>query len=159
MGQDNQTNDVHFMDCAITLAREAEQMGEVPVGAVVVFDESVVGGGYNASIRTNDATAHAEIKALREAFATQGNYRLTGCTLYSTLEPCLMCAGAMIHARIDRLVYACTDPKSGAAGSLYNVPTDPRLNHQIKVTSGVSAAKSSQMLLYFFEQQRANIRP
>ena len=158
MEQDNQTDDVHFMDFAIALAREAGQIGEIPVGAVVVFEGKVVGGGHNASIRGNDATAHAEIRALREASVTQGNYRLTGCTLYSTLEPCLMCAGAMNHARIDRLVYACTDPKSGAAGSLYDIPADPRLNHQIKVTSGIREAESRQLLRSFFERRREDIR-
>ena len=158
MEQVNQTDDVHFMDFAIALAREAGQIGEIPVGAVVVIEGKVVGGGYNASIRGNDATAHAEIRALREASATLGNYRLTGCTLYSTLEPCLMCAGAMIHARIDRLVYACADLKSGAAGSLYDVPADPRLNHQINVTSGIREAESRQLLRSFFEQRRENVR-
>ncbi len=159
MGQDNQADDVQFMDLAIGLAREAERMGEVPVGALVVLEGSVVGSGYNSSIRTDDATAHAEIRAIRDASAAQGNYRLTGCTLYATLEPCLMCAGAMIHARIDRLVYACTDPKFGAAGSVYDVPADPRLNHQIKVTSGVSEADARQLLRRFFEQRRKNTRP
>ena len=162
MGQDNlnnETDDVRFMDIAIGLARDAEQKGEVPVGAVVVFEGSVIGGGHNASIATHDVTAHAEINALREASAAWGNYRLAGCTLYATLEPCLMCAGAMIHARIHRLVYACTDPKSGAAGSLYNVPADPRLNHEIEVISGISEAESRQLLRSFFEQRRENTRP
>ena len=158
MEQVNQTDDVHFMDFAIALAREAGQIGEIPVGAVVVSDGRVLGSGTNASISTHDATAHAEIRALREASVTRGNYRLTGCTLYSTLEPCLMCAGAMNHARIDRLVYACTDPKSGAAGSLYDIPADPRLNHQIKVTSGIREAESRHLLRSFFEQRRENIR-
>jgi tRNA(adenine34) deaminase len=162
MGQDNlnnETDDIRFMDIAIGLARDAQQKGEVPVGAVVVFEGRVIGGGHNSSIATNDVTTHAEINALREASAAQGNYRLAGCTLYGTLEPCLMCAGAMIHARIHRLVYACTDPKSGAAGSLYNVPADPRLNHQIEVISGISEAESRQLLRSFFEQRRENTRP
>ncbi len=159
MGQDNEADDVRFMDIAIGLAREAEQMGEVPVGAVVVFERSVIGAGFNSPIRSNDATAHAEIRALREASAAQGNYRLNGCTLYATLEPCIMCAGAMVHSRIERLVYACPDPKSGAAGSLYNVTADLRLNHQIKVSSGITEGKSRQLLRSFFEQRRENIRP
>ncbi len=154
MGQDNQTDDVYFMDIAIGLAREAEKMREVPVGAVVIFEGAVIGRGYNASIRAQDATAHAEIRAIRAASATRQNYRLGGCTLYTTLEPCLMCAGALIHARIDRLVYACADPRYGAAGSVYNIPTDPRLNHEVQVTSGVRAAEASVMLRSFFELRR-----
>ena len=158
MGQDNAADDVGFMDHAIQFAREAGQLGEVPVGAVVVFEGRVIGAGHNASIHAKDATAHAEVRAIRAASATQGNYRLTGCTLYASLEPCLMCAGAMIHARIDRLVYACADPKSGAAGSLYNITVDRRLNHQIAVTSGISEAESRQLLQSFFSHRRESIR-
>ena len=158
MGQDNQPDDSYFMDLALELATKAEQKGEVPVGSVVVLEGDVIGNGYNSPIHTSDTTAHAEIVALREASASQANYRLTACTLYATLEPCLMCVGAMIHARIKRLVFACPDPKSGAAGSIYDIPADRRLNHQIEVVSGVREAESGQLLQSFFKQKREKIR-
>ncbi len=158
MGQDNQPDDSYFMDLALELAREAEQKGEVPVGSVVVLEGDVIGNGCNSPIHTSDTTAHAEIMALREASASQANYRLPDCTLYATLEPCLMCVGAMIHARIKRLVFACRDPKSGAAGSVYDIPADRRLNHRILVASGVREAESGQLLQSFFKQKRDRIR-
>ena len=154
MGQDNQENDTYFMDLAIELAKEAELAGEVPVGAVVVQDGEVIGTGYNRPIQTTDPTAHAEMGAIREASRKIGNYRLAGCTLYVTMEPCIMCAGALIHARIARLVYACPDPKSGAAGTLYDVPGDTRLNHRVEVTTGVREIECSQLLRSFFKRRR-----
>jgi tRNA(adenine34) deaminase len=155
MGEDNRTVDTRFMDLAFQLALEAKKSGEIPVGAVVVANGDVIGRGFNAPIGSNDPTAHAEIRALREAGAAQGNYRLTGSTLYVTLEPCLMCAGAMIHARIDRLVFACADARTGAAGSLYRVVQDTRLNHRITVSSGVGEERSRHLLRAFFERRRS----
>ena len=146
--------DERFMDLALDEARKAESAGEVPVGAIAVDDGMVIGRGFNQPISTKDPTAHAEILALREAARTAGNYRLSGVTLYCTVEPCLMCAGAMIHARIDRLVLGAPDPKAGAAGSIYNVVTDPRLNHRILVTLGVREAACSALLREFFSRRR-----
>ena len=154
MGQDNPQNDIYFMDLAIELAKEAELAGEVPVGAVVVQDGEVIGTGYNRPIQATDPTAHAEMGAIREASRKIGNYRLAGCTLYVTMEPCIMCAGALIHARIARLAYACPDPKSGAAGTLYDVPGDTRLNHRVEVTTGVREIECSQLLRSFFKRRR-----
>ena len=147
------------MQFALVLAEEAIIRDEVPVGAVVVLDDAIIGRGFNRTISSRDPTAHAEIVAIRDAAQHMHNYRLSGASLYSTIEPCAMCAGAMIHARIDRLVYACSDPKSGAAGSLYNVPADARLNHQIVVTSGICEDECTQLLRGFFEQRREKLRP
>ena len=118
----------------------------------------MIGKGFNRPIESGDPTAHAEMEALREASRKLGNYRLSGCTLYVTLEPCIMCAGAMVHARIARLVYGCPDPKSGAAGSLYDIPTDTRLNHRMEVTQGVRESQCGQMLRDFFKRHRDNTR-
>jgi tRNA(adenine34) deaminase len=142
------------MDIALRLAREAGERGEVPVGAVVVLDGKVVGRGSNRVIETSDPTAHAEIEALRSAGAAAGNYRIPGATLYATLEPCAMCAGAMVHARLDRLVYGCADPKTGAAGSVFAITGDPRLNHQLHVTGGVRSRDASRLLRDFFGERR-----
>jgi tRNA(adenine34) deaminase len=127
----------------------------VPVGAVVVVDGAVVGRGQNAREALHDPTHHAEIAALREASQTLGRWRLSGATLYVTLEPCFMCAGALVLARTDRVVFATRDAKAGAAGSLASVPTDPRLNHRVDVTEGVLAAEASRMLRDFFAKRRA----
>ena len=156
MDQDNQPDDLRFMNAALGLAREAEASGEVPVGAIVVLDGQVIGRGFNSPIGSNDVTGHAEIRAIRDASIAQGNYRLTGCTLYVTLEPCVMCAGAMVHARVARLVFGCRDPKAGAAGSLYDVVRDPRLNHRIEVTAGVADPTCRDLLLQFFAKRRRN---
>ena len=126
----------------------------MPVGAVVVLDGSVVGRGRNRSIASDDPTAHAEIQAIRQAARSAGNYRLDGATLYVTLEPCPMCAGAMIHARIARLVYGCSDPKAGAAGTLYRIVDDPRLNHRIETRAGVREAETRGLLQAFFQMRR-----
>ena len=142
------------MQAALVEARQAADAGEVPIGAVVCFLDWIVGRGQNRVVRDKDPTAHAEIVALREAALAMGNYRLNGCSLYVTLEPCAMCAGAMIHARIDRLVYAAADPKSGAAGSVLSVINNPRLNHQMLVEEGVLAEEASRILRSFFQLRR-----
>ena len=128
--------------------------GEVPVGAVVVVDGKIVGRGHNAPVALADPTAHAEVLALREAAGKLGNYRLTGATLYATVEPCPMCCGAALHARIARLVYGAADPKAGAVESLYRLLDDPRLNHRVAVRSGVLGAESAALLREFFETRR-----
>jgi len=139
-----------WMAEAIALARAAGARGEVPVGAIVVADGAIVGRGGNAPIAGNDPTAHAEIAALREAGATLGNYRLPGSTLYATLEPCAMCAGAILHARIARLVFGASDPKSGACGSVIDLFAEPLLNHHTSVSGGVCAQACGALLSQFF---------
>jgi tRNA(adenine34) deaminase len=147
-------DDAHFMRLALDLARQAEAAGEVPVGAVVVQGGSVVGCGYNRPISSRDPTAHAEIEALRAAAGALGNYRLPGCTLYVTLEPCPMCAGAMVHARIARLVFGASDPRAGAAGTVFNIVQARELNHRVEVSGGVLAAESCALLQEFFRRRR-----
>ena len=146
--------DTQFMQRAIELAREAESAGEVPVGCVIVRDGQVVGEGWNRPIVTRDPTAHAEMVALRMAAAASDSYRLTGTTLYVTLEPCAMCAGAMVHARVQRLVYAAADPRAGAAGSVFNIVQHAALNHRIDCERGVLADECSTMLREFFAARR-----
>ena len=146
--------DVNFMQVALDEARLAGDAGEVPIGAVVVREGEIVARGQNRVLRDLDPTAHAEIVALRAAAAALGNYRLPGCTLYVTLEPCTMCAGAMIHARLDRLVFAAADPKAGAAGSVLAVVNHPQLNHQMLVEQGILAEKSAELLRSFFRERR-----
>jgi tRNA(adenine34) deaminase len=148
------TTDQHWMRRAIQLAREAELAGEVPVGALLVKDGECLADGNNRPIENHDPTAHAEIVALRNAAAAIGNYRLPGTTLYVTLEPCVMCAGAIIHARVDRVVYGATDPKAGAAGSVFDILGTDRLNHQVQVEGGVLAEECSELLSNFFRQRR-----
>ena len=148
------SDDQGFMLEALALAREALAAGEVPVGAVVVKEGAVIGRGFNAPISRNDPTAHAEVRALREAAARLGNYRLTGCDLYVTLEPCTMCAGAIIHSRIRRVVYGATDPKTGACGSVVDLFAEPRLNHHARVIPGVLAAQCGELLSVFFSGRR-----
>jgi len=142
------------MAAALAEARLADDAGEVPIGAVVVYDGGIIARGQNSVIRLNVPTAHAEIIALRKAAHLLGNYRINGCTLYVTLEPCAMCAGAMIHARIDRLVYAAADPKAGACGSVLSVLNHPQLNHQMKVEQGILANESAELLRSFFRKRR-----
>jgi len=139
---------------AIELARKAEVAGEVPVGAVIVKEGEVVAEGWNRPISTCDPTAHAEMVALRAAGAALGSYRLTGTTLYVTLEPCAMCASAMVHARVRRLVFAATDPRAGAAGSVFNIVQHPALNHRIECTGGVLAEECGALLRQFFLARR-----
>ena len=144
-----------WMAQALELAREAARRGEVPVGALLVRDDAVLGRGGNAPIAHNDPTSHAEIVALREAGRALGNYRLPGCTLYVTLEPCAMCAGAILHARLARLVYGASDPKTGACGSVVDLFAEPRLNHHTRVTGGVAADACASLLSEFFAARRA----
>ncbi|MDR2011684.1 MAG: tRNA adenosine(34) deaminase TadA [Rhodanobacter sp.] len=146
--------DQQWMAHALALARRAQSEGEVPVGAVIVREGAIIGEGRNRMIGTYDASAHAEIDALRDAGRRVGNYRLPGATLYATLEPCLMCAGAMIHARLGRVVYAATDPKTGAAGSVFDVMLSDRHNHRLEVQGGVLANEASAMLAAFFRDRR-----
>jgi tRNA(adenine34) deaminase len=146
--------DEDWMAEALALARNAAARGEVPVGAIVVCDGAIVGCGGNAPIAANDPTAHAEIAALREAGATLRNYRLPGCALYVTLEPCAMCAGAVLHARLARLVYGARDPKTGACGSVIDLTGEPRLNHHTQVTGGVAADACGALLTQFFAARR-----
>jgi len=147
--------DAQFMRRALELARRASDAGEVPVGAVLVLDEAVIGEGFNAPISRADPTAHAEIQALREAAQKIGNYRLPGTTLYVTLEPCAMCVGAIMHARVARVVFGATDPKTGAAGSIIDLFAESRLNHHAKVEGGVLAEESGAVLRAFFARRRA----
>lgn len=142
------------METALELAREAGAAGEVPVGAVVVLDGEIVGRGYNQPIRGHDPTAHAEIMALRDAARQVGNYRLPGATLYVTLEPCIMCAGALMHARVARVVFGARDPKTGAAGSVVDVFAEDRLNHHAEVEGGVLAEPCGKLLSSFFAARR-----
>ena len=142
------------MTLALGLARDAELHGEVPVGAVLVLDDKVIGQGRNGPIARHDPTAHAEIVALREAGQQLGNYRLPGTTLYVTLEPCPMCAGAMLQARVERLVFGCQDPRSGAAGSVFDLLQAPQLNHQVRVDGGVLEVESRELLQAFFRARR-----
>jgi tRNA(adenine34) deaminase len=147
-------DDERWMRHALALAGYAEMQGEVPVGAVVVRNGDILGEGWNRSIATQDPTAHAEIVALRQAAARAGNYRLSGSTLYVTLEPCPMCAGAMVHARIARLVYGAADPQAGSAGSVYNLLQAPTLNHRAEVRGGVWAEACGEKLRAFFRARR-----
>jgi tRNA(adenine34) deaminase len=153
-GDSTLTDDQVWMTAALREAAQAETEHEVPVGAVVVLNGTIIGRGRNSPISRNDPTAHAEIQAVREAAQHVGNYRLVGATVYVTVEPCLMCMGALLHARIKRLVFGCSDPKAGAAGSLYDVSRDPRLNHQIEVTAGVAEVESRVLLQRFFQKRR-----
>jgi len=146
--------DREAMEAALEEARQAAEAGEVPIGAVATYDGEIVARGQNRVLRANDPTAHAEMIALRGAAAARGNYRLNGVTLYVTLEPCAMCAGAMIHARIDRLVFAAADPKAGAAGSVLGVVNHPRLNHQMQVEQGILAEEAAELLRNFFRERR-----
>lgn len=146
--------DIQFMQEALAEARASAAAGEVPVGAVLIHDGKILARSGNHTIRDNDPTAHAEIVVLREAARFLGNYRLAGSTLYVTIEPCSMCAGAMIQARIPRLVYGADDPKGGAVRTCFQILSDPRLNHQVEVTSGVVAAECADLIQSFFAARR-----
>ena len=146
--------DAAWMKRALEQAELAAAAGEVPVGALVIKDGQIIGQGHNRNLLDNDPTAHAELVALRQAAARLGNHRLTGCTMVATIEPCSMCAGALIHARIGRLVYGASDPKAGAAGSIVQVINHPSLNHRMEVTAGVLSGKCSEILQRFFRQKR-----
>jgi tRNA(adenine34) deaminase len=146
--------DQELMQVALQLAKQAALAGEVPVGAIVIKDGVIIGSGSNTPIVNHDPTAHAEIQAMRAAAIHLGNYRLVGCTLYVTLEPCAMCSGAIQHARIARLVYGASDPKTGACGSVVNLMDEPKLNHHTQVTRGVLAEPCAQVLSEFFAARR-----
>jgi tRNA(adenine34) deaminase len=146
--------DHQFMGAALALAAEARRRGEVPVGAVVVLDGSVIGEGFNQPIGSHDPTAHAEIVALRDAARRVGNYRLTGATLYATIEPCQMCVGAMVHARITRVVYGAREPKAGAIESAMRAHEHPSLNHRMEATGGVRDEECRAVIQEFFKAQR-----
>lgn len=148
------SNDKKFMQRALEIARQAEAVGEVPVGAIIVKDGAIIGEGFNQPIRLHDPSAHAEMLALRAAAQQLKNYRLADCTLYVTLEPCAMCMGAMVHARISRLVYATADPRTGSAGSIMDLARHPALNHQLEVSSGVLETECAEQLRTFFRARR-----
>lgn len=151
----SETNDEYWMRHALTLARRAWEEGEVPVGAVLVQGETVIGEGWNRPIGHHDPTAHAEIMALRQGGKVLENYRLLDTTLYVTLEPCVMCAGAMVHGRVGRLVFGANDEKTGAVGSLLDVLRHPGMNHQVKIEQGILAEECAAMLSDFFRHRRA----
>jgi tRNA(adenine34) deaminase len=146
--------DERFMRIAVDAARIAEENGDVPIGAVIIHKNTIIAKAYNQREQLQDPTAHAEIIALTQAAAAIGSWRLNGCTMYVTLEPCPMCAGALVLSRMDRLVYGCDDPKAGACGSLYNTVQDERLNHRLEVSSGVLADECRRQLQKFFAQRR-----
>lgn len=150
--------DQAFMQRAFELAQQAEQINEIPVGAVVVADGKIIGEGFNQSITLNDPSAHAEMLAIKQAGQTLQNYRMLDCTLYVTLEPCPMCAGLLIHSRIKRLVFAASDLKTGAAGSAFNMIQHEKHNHKIETTKGVLAEQCSALLSTFFKRRRAEIK-
>ncbi|MBN8618024.1 MAG: tRNA adenosine(34) deaminase TadA [Anaerolineae bacterium] len=149
-------DDAYFMRMALDEALKALERGDVPIGAVAVRDGVVIGRGYNARERDQDPTAHAEVIALREAAQVVGHWRLEGVTLYCTLEPCAMCAGAMVLARLPRLVYATTDPKAGAGGSVMNIVQHPQLNHRVEVEAGLMAEEAAHYIRSFFAALRAD---
>ena len=151
----NQTDDTTYMRAAIAEAELARARGEVPIGAVIVHDGQIIGRGHNLRETSNDPTSHAEMVAIRQAAAAIGHWRLLETTLYVTLEPCVMCMGAIILARIPRLVYACRDPRAGAVGSIYDFSSDERFNHKVEVTEGVLAEECSAVLSGFFQELRA----
>ncbi len=150
------STDLIFMKMALKLAEQAEKEGEVPVGAVITQGQKVMASAFNQKETLTKATAHAEILAIEQVSSKLGNWHLNNCTIYVTLEPCPMCAGALVAARLKRLVYACKDPKSGAVHSLYQIPQDLRLNHQIEVHSGLLAEQSAKLLKEFFQKKRKN---
>lgn len=148
-------DDAYFMQQALAAAGQAHAAGEVPVGAVLVKEGEIIATGFNQPIGRHDPTAHAEIAALRQAAAVLGNYRLPGCTLYVTLEPCAMCAGAMMHARLARVVYGASDPKTGTCGSVLNLFAEEKLNHHTEVVGGVLAEECGMLLKLFFAERRS----
>jgi len=154
MSDEQRASDEVWMEEALRAARRALEAGEIPAGAVVVCDGTIVGRGQNRNIADSDPTAHAEIIALREAGANIGNHRLGGCELFATIEPCAMCAGALVHARIRRLIYGADDPKAGAVRSVMQVLNHPQLNHRVDVRSGVLAGRSAELLQEFFRHRR-----
>ena len=151
-------DDAAWMEQALAEAGLAVAAGEVPVGAIIVKDGVIIGRGHNRNLLDHDPTAHAEIVALRQAATRLGNHRLSGCEMFVTIEPCAMCAGAMVHARLSRLVFGASDPKAGAGGSVMQVINHPRLNHRIDVTAGVLADRCSEILTAFFQSRRSQMQ-
>lgn len=158
MEQNTTEEDVMWMRHALTLADKAESIGEVPVGACVVLNGELIGEGFNTPITDNDPSAHAELRAVKEAAAAVQNYRLIDATLYVTLEPCSMCAGMLVHARVKRVVFGAKDAKTGAAGSVMNLLQHPALNHQLEIVSGVLAEECASKLSDFFRKRRKEIK-
>lgn len=156
--QEQQQIDQHFMNKALVLAAKAEAINEIPVGAVVVYNNEIIGEGYNQSISLNDPSAHAEMLAIRHAGENKKNYRLKHCTLYVTLEPCPMCAGLLVHSRIDRVVFGAYDNKTGAAGSVMNLVSHDKLNHKVTITPAILQPECSHVLSSFFQKRRAEIK-
>lgn len=154
MSTEGESLDIFWMQRAIELAREAELQGEVPVGAVIVKDNQIIGEGFNASISSHDPSAHAEIQAIRAAASTIGNYRLLNTTLYVTVEPCVMCAGAIVHARVSEIVFGASEPRTGAAGSVFNILQSSELNHRVEIRRGVLQEECAGLLKKFFQQRR-----
>lgn len=154
---DQKSIDIFYMQQALLLAESAAEKAEVPVGALITLNNDIVGKGENCPIRSNDPSAHAEIIALRNAAKNLQNYRISGTTLYVTLEPCIMCMGAIIHARVERVVFGAYDPKTGAAGSLYSIGKDNLLNHRIEITGGIFKNECSKLLKNFFRTRRKKI--
>lgn len=151
---ERQKIDEKYMTICLELARKAQEQGEVPIGALIARGDEILAIGHNKKEKENDPTAHAELLVIQEAAKKIANWRLTNCTLYVSLEPCPMCAGAIIQSRIKRLVYGCNDPKAGAVSSLYQITQDKRLNHQTEVTSGVFSSECSELLTSFFKSRR-----
>lgn len=149
------TQDAKWMQRAFELAEKAKSHDEVPVGAVIVFENQIIGEGWNQPISSSDPTAHAEIMALRDAGNNIGNYRLPNTTMYVTLEPCVMCAGAIVHARLEKLVYAAGDPKTGACGSVFNLLQSEELNHKVDIEQGIMENESRSFIQTFFKEKRA----
>ncbi|HIF51541.1 MAG TPA: tRNA adenosine(34) deaminase TadA [Thiotrichaceae bacterium] len=149
------TQDAKWMQRAFELAEKAKSHDEVPVGAVIVFENQIIGEGWNQPISSSDPTAHAEIMALRDAGNNIGNYRLPNTTMYVTLEPCVMCAGAIVHARLEKLVYAAGDPKTGACGSVFNLLQSEELNHKVDIEQGIMENESRSLIQTFFKEKRA----
>lgn len=154
MTSETDSLDIFWMQRALELARKAQALGEVPIGAVLVRDDQIIGEGFNAPISQQDPTAHAEIMALRDAARRIGNYRLLNTTLYVTIEPCSMCAGALIHARVAQLVYGASEPRSGAAGSIFDILQSASLNHRVEVRHGVLAEECADLMQAFFRTRR-----
>jgi tRNA(adenine34) deaminase len=153
------STDYDFMKIALEEAEEAYRRGEVPVGAVMVREGNILARAHNSPIVRNDPSAHAEMLALRQAAELIGNYRLAGAELYVTLEPCVMCAGAIVHARLERVIFGARDPKCGAVVSLYNILNDKRLNHQVKITEGILREECGEIMSRFFQQKRVTSAP
>jgi len=157
VNDERESLDLFWMQRALELAQKAESLGEVPIGAVLVKDDQIIGEGYNSPISRHDPTAHAEIMALRDAAKRIGNYRLLNTTLYVTIEPCVMCAGALIHARVKELVFGAAEPRTGAVGSIFEILQSPKLNHQVQVRGDILAEECAGLLQNFFKQRRNTI--